>query len=214
MAKASVKPPTEEPQRLRMTYEDYLKRFDENAHVEWVRGEAIVHMPPVEPHQDVVTLLVTLLRFYVDLRELGLVLTAPFELRLPTGSSREPDILFLAREHYDRRTRERWIGAADLLVEVQSERTARYDLREKLLDYLRAGVREYWAVDPRPRVRTFHLFVLSESGQYEEATPDEQGRFHSTVLPGFWLDPSWFWQDPLPSAVDLMMRIAPDAFRR
>ena len=98
MAKASVKPAIGELPRLRMTYEEFLARFDENAHVEWVNGEAIVHMPPTEPHQDVVTLLVTLLRFYVDLRDLGMVLTAPFELRLATGSSREPDILFLARE--------------------------------------------------------------------------------------------------------------------
>ncbi|HEY7034944.1 MAG TPA: Uma2 family endonuclease [Thermomicrobiales bacterium] len=214
MVRELVKPATGGVRRLPMSYGEFLERFDENAHVEWVNGEAIVHMPPVEPHQDVVTLLVTLLRFYVDLRGLGMVLTAPFELRLPTGSSREPDILFLSREHYDRRTRERWIGAADLLVEVQSDRTAKYDLHEKLLDYLRAGVREYWAIDSRPRVRSFRAFLLTESGQYDEATLDERGRFRSTVLPGFWLDPSWFWQDPLPATVDLLMEIAPDAFGR
>lgn len=205
---------TGELTRIKMTYEEYLERFDENAHVEWADGEAIVHMPPIEPHQDVVTFLVTLLRFYVDLRGLGLLLTSPFELRLPSGASREPDILFLAREHYERRTRERWIGAADLLVEVQSESTARYDLNEKLIDYLRAGVREYWAIDPRPRVRSFRLFVLSESGSYKETEPDEHGRLHSTVLPGFWLDPNWLWQTTLPNTVEVMATIAPDAFRR
>jgi Uma2 family endonuclease len=209
-----VEQQTDELTRIKMTYEEFLERFDENAHVEWVNGEAIVHMPPIEPHQDIVTFLVTLLRFYVDLRGLGLLLTAPFELRLPTGSSREPDILFLAREHYERRTRERWVGAADLLVEVQSERTAKYDLREKLNDYLLAGVREYWAIDPRPRVQMVRLFVLSESGGYEEAVQDERGRLHLTVLPGFWVDPNWFWQNPLPNTALLVAEIAPDAFGR
>jgi Uma2 family endonuclease len=204
---------TDGPARVKMTYQEYLERFDEHAHVEWVNGEAIVHVPPVEPHQDVVTLLVTLLRFYVDWRGLGMVLTAPFELRLPTGSSREPDILFLTREHYHRRSRERWIGPADLLVEVQSDRTAKYDLGEKLVDYLRAGVREYWAINPRPRIRTFRPFVLSASGQYDKPGLDEHGRYRSTVLPGFWLDPTWLWQDPLPSAVDLIKAIVPDLFR-
>jgi Uma2 family endonuclease len=205
---------TDELARVKMTYQEYLERFDENAHVEWVNGEAIVHMPPIEPHQDVVTLLVTLLRFYVDWRDLGMVLTAPFELRLPTGSSREPDILFLTREHYHRRSRERWIGPADLLIEVQSDRTAKYDLGEKLVDYLHAGVGEYWAIDSQPRARSFRAFLLTESGQYDEATLDEHGRFRSAVLPGFWLDPSWFWQVPLPVTVDLLMEIAPDAFGR
>jgi Uma2 family endonuclease len=200
--------------RLKMTYEEYLERFDEDAHAEWVDGEAIVYMPPKEPHQDVVTLLVALLRFYADLRNLGKILTAPFELRLPTGSAREPDILFLARDHYGRRTEDRWEGPADLVVEAQSDSTATYDLREKLQDYERSGVLEYWAIDPRPRRRSFRAFVLSAAARYEEAILDDRGRFHSTVLPGFWLDPSWLWQDPLPSTIDLFKEIAPDAFRR
>ncbi|MEA2526622.1 MAG: hypothetical protein QOF73_3849 [Thermomicrobiales bacterium] len=213
MVQPLAEPATEGLQRLRMTYQEYLERFDENTHVEWADGEAIVFMPPNEAHQDIVTFLVTLLRLYVDIRGLGMVLTAPFELRLPTGPSREPDILFLTREHYDRRTRERWVGPADLLVEVQSEGTARYDVREKLPDYERSGVREYWAIDPRPCHRTFRPFILTGSQHYEEAPLDEQGRFHSVVLPGFWLDPGWFWQDPLPKTIDLIMTIAPDAFR-
>jgi Uma2 family endonuclease len=213
MVKPLVEPGTDAMVRLKMTYEEYLARFDEDAHVEWADGEAIVFMPPNEPHQLLVTWLVKLLGLYVEARDLGLVLTAPFELKLPTGSSREPDILYLAREHYDRRTEDRWVGPADLVVEAQSKSTALYDLREKLLDYERSGVPEYWAIDPRPRHRSFRPFVLSPLGRYHEATLDERGRFHSTVLLGFWLDPSWLWQDPLPRAIDLLQEIAPDAFR-
>jgi hypothetical protein len=44
--------------------------------------------------------------------------------------------------------------------------------------------------------------------------PDDQGHCHSTAFPGFWLDPDWFWQDPLPNVDRLMMRIAPEAYWR
>lgn len=205
---------TGELTRIKMTYEEYLERFDENAHVEWANGEAIVHVPPTEPHQQVIWLLSTVLGLFVEMRNLGMVLIAPFELRLPTGTSREPDILFLSREQYDRRGEKRWKGIADLLIEVQSKSTALYDLREKLLDYQRAGIPEYWALDPRPRHHSFRPFVLSASGQYEEGALDEDSRYHSIAVPGFRLKPSWFWQSPLPRAYDLITEIAPDAFRR
>jgi Uma2 family endonuclease len=205
---------TDELMRIKMTYEEFLARFDEHAHVEWADGEAIVHMPPTESHQQVIWLLSTVLGLFVEIRNLGMVLTAPFELLLPTGTSREPDILFLSREHYGRRGEKRWKGIADLLIEVQSAGTALYDLREKPWDYQRAGVPEYWALDPRPRYRLFRPFVLSASGQYEEAPFDSDGRYHSTVVPGFWLKPSWFWQNPLPKAIDLITEIAPEVFGR
>ena len=131
---------TVELTRIKMTYEEFLARFDEHAHVEWADGEAIVHMPPTEAHQQVIWLLSTVLGLFVEIRNLGMVLTAPFELLLPTGTSREPGILFLSRDHHDRRAEKRWNGIADLLTEVQSEGTALYDLREKLWDYQRAGV--------------------------------------------------------------------------
>lgn len=210
MVKTLVEPGTDGMVRLKMTYDDYLERFDEHAHVEWVDGEAIVHMPPDEPHQNLVTLLVTLLRLYTEVRDLGLILTAPFELRLPTGSSREPDIIFLSRDHFHRRTSARWVGPADLVVEAQSKSTASYDLREKLQDYERSGVPEYWAIDPRPKHQRFRAFILANSGRYEEAMLNADGRFHSTVLPGFWLDPTWWWQDPLPKVIHLIRQIAPD----
>ena len=43
---------------------------------------------------------------------------------------------------------ERIIGPPDFVCEISSPRTRRYDATEKYLAYLRAGVREYWIVDP------------------------------------------------------------------
>jgi hypothetical protein len=44
--------------------------------------------------------------------------------------------------------------------------------------------------------------------------PDAGGRYHSAVLPGFWIDPTWLREDPLPPVEDVMMEIAPDVYLR
>ena len=40
---------------------------------------------------------------------------------------------------------------------------------------------------------------------------DGEGHYHSRVLPGFWLDPNWLWQDPLPDPDALKPIILADA---
>ena len=54
-------------------------------------------------------------------------------------------------------------GAPDLIVEVLSPRTARYDRGAKKDVYERYVVREYWIVDPR--IRSVEQYVL-EGGKY------------------------------------------------
>jgi Uma2 family endonuclease len=50
------------------------------------------------------------------------------------------------------------IGAPDLAVEVASPSTAKHDRRKKLGAYARAGVPEYWIVNPKNR--TIEVLVL------------------------------------------------------
>src|SRR3712207_2095793 len=90
-------------QRLKMTYEEFLEWADEDTHAEWVAGEVIVFMPPKTVHQRILNFLSALLSTYARFFGLGEVLEAPFEMRLGRGKpSREPDLLFVAREHRDR----------------------------------------------------------------------------------------------------------------
>jgi hypothetical protein len=56
------------------------------------------------------------------------------------------------------------------------------------------------------------LYQLTPRGTYELVLPDAEGRFHSHVLPGLWLNPQWFLKDPLPEAEDPMLLIAPDPY--
>jgi Uma2 family endonuclease len=103
-------------------------------------------------------------------------------VRLWPGTIREPDILFVAREHSDC-IDERVYGPPDLVVEVLSPSTRRTDRHEKFYEYAQAGVGEYWMVDPD--ARTIEVFVLRE-GAYELLGKWSEGEeARSEVLVGF-----------------------------
>ncbi len=176
---------------------------------EWLDGEVIVFTPPTGLHQDIAGFLFTLLHFYVRALGLGLVRIAPFEVRLSERVSREPDILFIAQENLDRLTPQRMLGAVDLAVEVVSDDSGTRDNVAKLADYQKAGTPEYWVFDPRPRHRLSRFYRLSAKGIYEQTVPDAEGRYHSAVVPGFWLRPDWLWQGPLPDPLDCLLEISP-----
>ncbi len=113
---------------------------------------------------------------------MGTVRLGPLPVRLWPGKIREPDILFVAREHSDR-IDERVYGPPDLVVEVLSPSTRRADRHEKFYEYAQAGVGEYWMVDPD--ARTIEVFVLRE-GAYELLGKWSEGEeARSEVLVGF-----------------------------
>jgi Uma2 family endonuclease len=204
-APADDKPP-------RMTYEEFLEWVPDGKLAEWVDGEVIL-VTVNERHDAFTLLLIGLLSTYVRVFDLGRVLHAPFQMRLrfrPSG--REPDIFFLRKDHLDRVAR-LWIeGPADVVIEFLSEQTARTDLIIKLREYELAGVFEYVIIETRDGRDGITMYRLGTDGRYFSVSPDENGRLHSEMLPGFWLDPGWFQQDPLPTPEDLMFQIAPDAY--
>lgn len=179
-------------QHLRMTYEEFLDWGDEDTHAEWVNGEVIVFMPPPTHHQNAVSFLLTLLRLFTSFLKRGMVLTAPYEMKLREDRpSREPDILFVAQENLARLQEERLTGPADLIVEVISASSVARDRADKFYEYEDAGVREYWLIDPRPDKQRADFWALDENGRYRPVPFDEDGIFRSEVLPGFWLRESW-----------------------
>ncbi len=208
LKEATASQPASRPEerRLRMSYEEFLAWSGEDTHAEWVDGEVIVHMPPREEHQRIVRFLTHLLGLFARLFELGRVYFAPFEVRLtPEGPSREPDILFVAREHLDRLTPDRLEGPADLIVEVVSPDSVQRDRDQKFREYEAAGVREYWIVDSRPGRQRADFYRLDEEGRYRLYATEDDERVASEVLPGFWLRPAWLWEEEPP---DPLMALA------
>src|SRR5438105_1979556 len=94
------------------TEADYLTLPDANRIVELSEGKLVVPDMPTDPHRFVVGELFVAIRVFVRDRALGYVRMAPLPVRLWPGKFREPDIVFLRREHGDRRGEQFW-GAPD-----------------------------------------------------------------------------------------------------
>ncbi len=204
--------PTEQkthlPQRLKMSYEEYLEFAPDSQKIEWVNGEAIIYMPATPPHQRLIVFLVNLLQQFTQIFNLGIVQIAPIEVKLwPDGPSREPDILFIANDGKAQETSKRIEGAPDLVVEIISPGSVTIDRRDKYQEYEQAGVKEYWLIDPRPRHKRATFFTLDDEGFLIPAALDAEGCFHSSVLPGFWINPTWLWQTSLPNEQIILAEI-------
>jgi len=77
-------------------------------------------------------------------------------------------------------------GICDLIVEAVSDSTqaeVQRDTEEKKSGYARAGVNEYYILDPSDRNMRF--YSLTGGSRYIEIQPDAAGVLHSRVLPGF-----------------------------
>lgn len=198
-------------QRILKSYEEVLE-YAADMHAEWVDGETIVIGPSSVRHQLVLGFVACLLLPYVCAHHLGDVLPGPFEMRLRSGgSAREPDLVFVAQEHRDRLTADRLEGPADLIVEVVSDSSVARDRVDKFYEYQEAGVTEYWLIDPRSGKQRVDFYQLQGHGRYQAALPDAEGRYHAAVVPGFWFDVNWLWQEPLPNPLGALQQIVASA---
>jgi len=76
------------------------------------------------------------------------VFVAPFDVQLDGDEKTmiQPDVMVFCNR--DRITPKRAIGAPDLVIEILSQSTAYKDMFIKLVKYMKAGVKEYWIVNP------------------------------------------------------------------
>lgn len=204
--------PFPEERRITMTYDEWLAWADESRISEWVDGEAIEFMPPTIRHQLVVVFLLKLIGMFDERRPGSVLLAAPAEVRLSIRQSREPDVVYVAAHHAHRVNGTKVNGPPDLAIEVISDDSVRRDRVTKRDEYAAAGVPEYWIIDCRPGHEREEFLLLDEGGRYRSGDLDARGRFHSSVLDGFWLDPAWLRADPLPTVLACLRKIAPDAF--
>lgn len=190
------------PPAGKVTYEEYLEWLDEDTWAEWVEGEIVMVSPASRRHQAIAGFLLSLFRLFLDRHPLGEVYSAPFVMKTgPDLPAREPDLLFVSREHLDRLREVSLEGPADLVVEIVSPASRLIDRGAKFAEYEAGGVREYWIIDPRDRRADF--YVLGADGRYERVRPGDHGAFASHVLRGFRLQADWLWQEPLPRVSSL-----------
>jgi Uma2 family endonuclease len=171
------------PQQGQWTYADYLRLPDDGKRYEIIEGVLYVANAPSIEHQFAVMKISGQIDSFVSQHRLGMVLTAPIEVHL-SGTTRpvQPDILFIRTENQPSLGTQFFDGVPDLTVEVISPSSIRLDRTVKFDAYERAGVAEYWIVDPKARLVEVYTLARGEYALLGQYTGDEM--ITSNVLVG------------------------------
>ncbi len=168
-----------------MDFEEFIRAdFQDGWLYELARGIVIVTEIPGIHHGRIVSRFRELFVLY-DVAHRGVInyLAGGGEcrIRLPgMKSDRHPDqAIYLQPDPEGPHVWTRWVPT--IVVEVVSESGEDRDYVEKREEYLRAGVREYWILDPNRR----RMLVLLRLGDtWEEQVLGEEGVHRTELLPG------------------------------
>jgi Uma2 family endonuclease len=177
----------------RFTYADYLE-WEGPERYELINGEAFMMASPTVEHQAIITEL--LVQFGNFLRGKPCkVFAAPLDVRLFPREDRsddtvvQPDILVVCDR--SKLSRGSVDGPPDLVIEILSPSNTQKLMFLKFENYLNAGVREYWVLDPEEKRAQVH--VLQE-GHYISSAYKKDAVVPVSVLPPFSLDLKTLWE--------------------
>jgi Uma2 family endonuclease len=182
--------------------DEFYREAGEDSGWEYLDGR-LVMSPASNRHEDLFAFLMVLLRGFLDERGGAVVRGSRYPMRLDERWSPEPDLLVVRDERRALVGPQRLEGPADLVIEIASEGDPAFDQREKLPRYRQAAIPEIWLVDPFARV----VRAWVRSGDSYDVSVLSAGRLASTVLPGFWIEASWLWQEPLPASLACLRQI-------
>src|SRR2546426_6739275 len=147
--------------------------------VELVRGHLVVREPPGTRHGAIAANLTCLVGAFVRRHGLGVVFAqdAGFKITSDPDTVRAPDVAFVARERTDRIPVRGYAALApDLLAEILSPDDAPAEVLAKVADWLAAGTRLVWLVDPQRTGGRGYRRGGRLAGLRAEESPDPRGR--------------------------------------
>ncbi len=186
-----------------LSYRRFLEWNGEEGWFEWLDGEIIKMSNPSLRHQDLSDFLTAILRFFVEAKKYGKVISAPFQIKFDfRPSGRQPDIMFVSNENLHRLQKQYVDGTTDLIIEIVSPESLGRDTQDKFQEYEMAGVKEYWMIDPNTRTANFYGF--DKNNKYKMLPISAAGKFESRVIEGLWINTDWLWQENLPNLMDVL----------
>lgn len=180
----------------KLTYEDYVKLPDDGNRYEIIDGELLVNPAPVPLHQLVVGEIWFALKSHFREHGGGKVISSPVDVVLEESGIVQPDLIVILERRAQILGPTNVQGAPDLVIEVLSDRTRRYDELDKRRLYERSGVDEYWIVDPVVELLKIYRRAGESYVRVAEISTETGGAITSPLLPGFSLDIAAVFQIP------------------
>jgi len=150
------------------TWDDFVALEDDDLR-ELIDGELVEVEVPTADHEEIVGWLCFYLRSWTEAGHGGRVRASGYKVRISERRGVMPDVQFyrLGNDAGAGQPQGLVQGHPDLVIEIVSPSSERYDRVTKLRWYAQLGVPEYWLVNPQ--ARTFERLVLRD-GVYAIAT--------------------------------------------
>lgn len=135
----------------RLTADDLAHLEHPGMQTELVRGRLVEREPPGSAHGAVAANLAYFLSDFVRKHQLGIVFSQDtgFKIEANPDTVRAPDVAFLSRERRSAIPGRGYAAVApDLLAEILSPDDRPADVMAKVSDWLAAGTRLVWVIDP------------------------------------------------------------------
>lgn len=146
-----------------------IDSLSEGTHAELIDGKLYLLAAPSRIHQFLVGELLFAIKSHIrGNKGICHVYPSPFAVRLFADDSTlvEPDLVVICNK--DKLTEKGCNGAPDIAIEVVSPGNANHDYVTKLAKYQRAGVREYWIINPESKKTLVMNFENpANTGEYD-----------------------------------------------
>jgi Uma2 family endonuclease len=165
-----------------ITRHDYEEMPAGPPYFQVIEGELVMTPSPNLFHQDISGNIFTILRGYLVKHPIGSAHIAPLDVYLSDVNVYQPDVIFVSSARRSLLTEHGIEGAPDLVVEILSPATARYDKGSKRKIYARTGVKELWLIDPD--LKSIQVYELAKNAETPAATHGADSVFKSPLFPG------------------------------
>lgn len=186
------------------TVEDFYRLVPDGQKADLLDGVIYLCCPDTRRSNKLTGFIETLLRVYASAKDAGDVYASRYAFELSDTYAPEPDVAFVSKQRLSLLQERGGQGAPNIAVEVVSRESRERDYGIKKETYERAGVKEYWIVDPLVDRAEFHR--LSRR-RYQLVRLENNRVFRSHVLKGFWLDVEWLLSYPLPNEYECLQKV-------
>lgn len=178
----------------KLTYADFRRFPNDGQRHELINGEHAVTASPNIRHQELSVRLVVALANFLEPNPVAVVFHAPLDCVFSFFDVVEPDVLVVTNDQREILTKRNVRGAPALVIEILSPDSSPRDKRSKRALYERAGVREYWVVDPASDC--ISVYQLEKPGRFRfpQTLTAEGVHLTTLLLPGFSLDLAKFFR--------------------
>jgi len=164
-----------------ITRHDYQEMPEGPPYFQVIEGELVMTPSPNLFHQDISGNIFTILRGYLVKHPIWSSHIAPLDVYLSDVNVYQPDVIFVSSARRSLLTDHGIEGAPDLVVEILSPGTARYDKGSKRKIYARTGVKELWLIDPD--LKSIQLYEMNRNPETPAATHGANSKFTSPLFP-------------------------------